>query len=266
MSPIPQGDPATSNTALCIVVPAHNEADGLADVLVEIAAAARSMVGAGNYSIIVVDDASTDGTAELLDAFAARSATRADDGDPTAGIDAGALSIVHLEANVGHGPALRAGWELADAEWIAHLDSDGEIVAADLAELWARRADADLVLGVRVGRADAVHRRVVTAVLRGVARVAAGRPLRDANSPCKLVRAPVLSKALAAAPPGAFAPSILLAVTVARTTGRIVEVPVRVRPRAHGRSWLVPTRLARGAARATLETTQLAWRLARQDR
>ncbi|MET0909496.1 MAG: glycosyltransferase family 2 protein [Ilumatobacteraceae bacterium] len=233
---------------LSVVLPAHNEVGVIASVIDDVVATARRLVGGtrgAGVQVIVVDDASTDGTSEALDELAARHAE---------------VTVVHLLDNVGHGPALRAGWERATGEWVAHLDSDAEVPADQLDRLWAVRADADLVLGVRTQRTDTTVRRFVTWTLKSVARIASGRRLRDANTPCKIVRRSSLKDALTLMPPDAFAPSVLLAVAVARRHGRVAEVEVVTRPRSHGTSWLVPTTLARGCARSMVDTVRVAWR------
>ena len=219
-------------------MPAHNEADSIEKAVGDAAATLRALVG-DRYELIIVDDASTDHTAALVGQLAA---------------DEARIRLIRLERNVGHGPALRTGWEAAGGIWIAHLDSDDEIPADQLALLWAQRERADLLLGVRTGRSSPPVRRLVSATLRQVARLAARRPLADANSPCKIVRRSALAPALDAMPPDAFAPSVLLAVHVARSGGRIVELPVESRLRAHGRSSLVPTRLVAGAAHSLRDT------------
>lgn len=225
-------------TALSLVMPAHNEFAGIESAVVDAVAVLRSLAG-DDVECIIVDDASTDGTGAVLDRLAA---------------DEPVVRVVHLTQNVGHGPALRTGWDLACGEWVAHLDSDDEIPADQLGLLWTQREGADLVLGVRTGRESTPSRRFVTATLRAVAHASARRRLADANSPCKIVHGSALRRALGSIPGDAFAPSVLLAVRVARTGGVIREVPVATRPRAHGRSWLVPTRLAKGAIRSFRDT------------
>ncbi|MEO6654332.1 MAG: glycosyltransferase family 2 protein [Ilumatobacteraceae bacterium] len=227
-----------SEVELSLVMPAHNEAAVISEVVAGALAVLRGMVG-DRFELIVIDDASTDGTELVLDGIAAVERS---------------VKVVHLASNVGHGPALRAGWNIATGAWVAHLDSDDEIPAHELAVLWDTRGDADLVLGVRTARQSPPSRRAVTWTLRQVAGVAARRRLADANTPCKIVRSAALGAALASMPPSAFAPSVLLAVHVARSGGIIREVPVATRLRSSGRSWLVPTRLASGAAHSFYDT------------
>lgn len=241
-----------SEARISVVIPAHDEGDVIVDVVRDLATVLDGLDGpdgtdrsSSGWEIVVVDDASTDATPVLLAELTP---------------ELPGLRVVRLDPNVGHGPALRTGWDAAESRsWIAHLDGDGEIPSDALAELWARRDEGDLLLGVRRQRYDGAVRRAVTGSLRIVARLAAGRPLKDANTPCKLVRAETLQRSLLQVPADAFAPSILLAVAVARQGGRIVEVPVDAVPRPHRRSWLVPRRLATGCVRSLWETARLAW-------
>ena len=244
-----RNDPSAA-VELSLVMPAHDEADIIEKAVRDALAALRSLVD-DRHELIVVDDASTDRTPEILERLVRD--------EPT-------VRVIRLDRNRGHGPALRAGWEAAVGTWIAHLDSDDEIPADQLELLWAHRDDADLLLGVRTGRSSPPVRRFVTGSLRQVARLAARRPLADANSPCKIVRRSTLAAALAATPADAFAPSILLAVHVSRSGGRIREIPVSTRQRAHGASWLVPTRLVAGSARSLRDTIAVGLGTIRVDR
>jgi len=229
---------------LSVVLPAHDEEDVIASVVDELA---RVLAAAGvAFEILVVDDASTDRTGAILDELAAARPE---------------VRVLHLPENCGHGPALRTGWEAAQAPWIGHLDGDGEVPASELGTLWDRRDGFDLVLGVRTSRTGGIGRRAVTSMLRVVARFTARQPLADANVPCKLVRREWLGRLFEFAPADAFAPSVLLAVVVARGGGQIVEIPVAVRHRPGRRSWLVPSRLVAGCARSLRDALALSRRL-----
>lgn len=226
------------------MLPAFNEEAGMMSVVGETVDALDRLDVP--FEIVVVDDASTDRTGAILDGLA-RSRSE--------------LRILHLPDNRGHGPALLAGLEQATGAWIGLLDGDGEVPVAELVALWDRRNDADLLLGQRANRSGGFSRRAVSAALRAVVRVTAHRAIADANVPCKLVRREWLDRALRVTPPDAFAPSVLLVVTVARGGGRIVEVPVTVADRPDRRSWLVPRRLAAGCARSLRDTIAVSRKL-----
>jgi glycosyltransferase involved in cell wall biosynthesis len=111
---------------ICALIPAFNEASHIAQVV----EGARSYV----ESVIVIDDGSTDGTAEV-----AR--------------QAGAFCI-ELPANGGKASALLRGFTHARAQNFTHaitLDGDGQHLPQDIPVLLqvARETDADLVIGAR---------------------------------------------------------------------------------------------------------------------
>ncbi|HMG44799.1 MAG TPA: glycosyltransferase family 2 protein [Acidimicrobiales bacterium] len=229
---------------LTVVVPVYDESETIEAVVREVVVVADELAP-GRCEVVVVDDGSTDGTGALVDVLAA---------------ELPEVQVVH-QVNRGHGPALLVGFDRARGRWIGHLDSDDQIPAKELAGLWSERAGADLVLGVRTDRDDPQHRLVLSAVVRRLVGLLAGRPVRDANVPCKLFRADLWAEARPLLPDDVFAPSIALALVAARQGHVIQEVPVAHRARTAGASTLRPLRLARAVATATGQTLTLAWRL-----
>jgi glycosyltransferase involved in cell wall biosynthesis len=120
------------NDNIFVVVAAHNEAR-------VIGATVRPLVERG-YSVVVVDDASTDETAEQLR------------GAPVA--------VLRHRINLGQGAALQTGMTFAlrhGADFVVHFDADGQHRVEDIDVLLAplRAGEADVVLGSRfLRRAD----------------------------------------------------------------------------------------------------------------
>ncbi len=190
----------------CVIVPAFQARATLPAVLADLADALP------NIPVFVVDDGSTDGTAE-----AAR--------------EAGAKVLAHA-VNRGKGAALATGLRAAHAHgyrMAVSVDADGQHPAAEArAVLFADDDPGALVLGVRdLGHAGAPRaNRFSNGISNHFLSRFARRPLLDTQ--CGLRRYPVESTlALDARAHGyAFeAEALLLA---ARTGVRIVELPVRV--------------------------------------
>ncbi len=111
-----------------LIIPAYNEAGRLESVLADVASVAPG------FRVVVVDDGSEDGTAEL--------ARRA-----------GAFVLRH-PFNLGYGVALQTGYKYAlrsGASLLVQMDADGQHAARDIARLVEpiRRDECDLVVGSR---------------------------------------------------------------------------------------------------------------------
>ncbi len=116
---------------LSIIIPAYNEADRLPGTLRRIRAYFAQARPDGAPEIIVVDDGSSDRTAEL-----AREA------------DPGVRVIVHPR-NLGKGAAVRTGMLAARGEWRYMTDADMSVPIEQLGNFLARAADADIVIASR---------------------------------------------------------------------------------------------------------------------
>ena len=201
------------------IIPAYNEAANLPGVLAGLRE--RAAQGRLPLDVVVVDDGSTDGTADVA---------RAD----------GAV-VLQLPFNLGIGGALRAGFRYAvqhGYDRAVQLDADGQHDPLAIDELLAALEDADLVIGSRfaadvssyeVGRT----RRRAMHLLRLIIRVLTGRTFTDTSSGFRAFNRPMLEH-FARSYPTEYMESVeaLLAATYAGF--RIVEVPVEMQQRAAG--------------------------------
>jgi glycosyltransferase involved in cell wall biosynthesis len=231
---------------LSVVVPVYNEA-GSVETLVD--DFERELVPRfERVEVIVVDDASTDETPQILDRLAAERPW---------------LDVQRAERNAGHGPAVMRGLRRARAEWIFQIDSDGQFVVGEFPRLWDRRDDADLVLGVRAERNDPRHRLLLTRAVRVAASLLAGRRIRDVNTPFRLVRRSVWVELEPLMGPDTRAPNILVTLGTAVRGRRIVDVPVTHLAREGGTSTLRTLRLVRFSLRGLGQLIGFRYRLAR---
>ena len=167
--------PARAAPAVSVVVPAHDEAPNLVRLLAEVRAALDPF--GITWELIVVDDGSSDGTAEILDRLA--------------GIDA-RVRPLHLPHRRGQTAALAAGFAIARADRIATLDADLQCKPADLPALLAALDGADFACGVRVGRNDPLSRRVASACSNFVRRLVLAPRVRDLACPLRVFDAAAL--------------------------------------------------------------------------
>ena len=208
---------------LLIIIPAFNEEEALAGLLAEVRALQSEQLGA-EIEVVVVDDGSTDRTAEVARAGGAR--------------------VVRLAHNLGIGGAVQTGLRLAYREgfdYAAQVDGDGQHPPAELAKLLeATRAEPppDLVVGTRYVDKDNFRstwlRRLGSWWLRVLLRIVTGQKLTDPTSGFRLYGKRALKKFDETYPYDFPEPESL---AIARASHlRVTEVRVTMRERQGGKS------------------------------
>jgi glycosyltransferase involved in cell wall biosynthesis len=140
-----------------IVIPAFNEADAIAGVVRELAAAAPWR------EILVIDDGSTDETA--------------------ANAAAAGATVIRQPYNKGNGAAVKAGIRAATGEYLLIIDGDGQHKPSDALRLTALLGEYDLVVGARSSETQAsATRRLGNGVLNWLAGYLAERQIPDLTS------------------------------------------------------------------------------------
>jgi glycosyltransferase involved in cell wall biosynthesis len=207
-----------------VFIPAWNEEENLPAVLDDLR---RELAGA---DVLVVDDGSTDGTAEVARRHGAE--------------------VLSLGTNRGLPIGIASGYRWALDQGYAYcgrVDADGQHPAAELARLLAlvRAGVCDVAVGSRFVSGEGYEpyryvpspaRRLGTALLRRGMRLALRRPFADATSGLYAVNAAALP--LLAEPFRTAAPEVEALLRLADAGLRVDEVPVRMEQRAGGESKL----------------------------
>lgn len=159
---------AATREGVCIVVPAYDEEEAIEACLREL----RAVMGEldRESELIVINDGSTDRTAELARAAGVR--------------------VIDLPENRGYGAALKAGIEAAQFETIVITDADGTYPAKEIPALLERAEQYDMVVGARTGANVAIPfaRRPAKWFLTKLASYLAGRPIPDLNSGMRVLK------------------------------------------------------------------------------
>jgi glycosyltransferase involved in cell wall biosynthesis len=232
---LPAGRLAESSahsTRLIAIIPAHNEAANLASVVADVSARRPDL------QVLVVDDGSTDSTAEVLDDLGVR--------------------WIRLPERMGVGCAMRAGLRCAlrlGFDSAVRLDGDGQHGASDLETLLEpiQSGQAEVVLGSRYAAANSGRDLIYRFVRHPLAvclTALTGRRITDPTSGfCAF--GPRAVRLLADHHPSGYAePELRL--FLSRNGLRVVEVSVRQRARLNGRTSLTALRLLQAGARVML--------------
>ena len=209
--------PPAPDRQVSLVIPAYNEAAGIRQAVAEAEQALGRLAGA--YEILVVDDGSTDGTADLV-ADAARANPH--------------VRLLRHPGNRGYGAALRTGFAAARFDRVAFTDADCQFHLDDLAPLLALADRHPVAVGYRVDRQDPWQRRFFSWGYNTLARGLLGTRVRDCDCALKVFHNGALADLLPETP-GFFVNTEML--TRARQQGHgVAEAGVRHRPRLRGTS------------------------------
>jgi dolichol-phosphate mannosyltransferase len=197
---------------LSVILPVFNELGSLPGLVDELIAALDPLEE--SYEILLVDDASTDGSgAWIAEAAGRRPGVRG----------------LALAGHEGQSAALAAGFQAARGAIFVTLDADGQNDPADIPRVLDALAGADVVSGVRARRDDRWLRRVSSRIANGVRRAVLRDGVTDVGCSLKAYRAEYVRGLPLFRGAHRFLPALC------RGRGaRVAELPVAHRPRRHG--------------------------------
>jgi hypothetical protein len=205
-----------------ILMPVCNEADVIDGVIEEWAREVFAYLPDG--SELIFDDCSTDATTDLINAASERH------------------PWVRLERSTRDGffaSAMRL-YRRASCPLIFFTDSDGQYVAADFWKVAEHIADHDMVHGGKESRKDPLYRLGSSAGFNTLVRAFFRSDCEDVNSAFRLIRREMLEDVLPDIHRLGLLPNAEMYIRAEKLGYRIRNVPVRHRPRAHGKSRGVP--------------------------
>jgi glycosyltransferase involved in cell wall biosynthesis len=210
---------------LSLVVPAYNEEQALVTLLPE----ALEFCERHNFTLIVTNDGSRDGTGDVLARFAQH---------PN-------LVVVKHKVNRGYGGAIKSGVMAATSRYVITIDADGQHRLEDVLRLYElmRSRDADMIVGRRVATSrESLYRGIGKALLRTVARMLMPLHIRDLNSGMKIYDSN-LGKRYLRLCPNSMAYSDVITLVFISQRHLVLEEPITVVPRTTGKS-TISTRTA----------------------
>jgi dolichol-phosphate mannosyltransferase len=208
-----------------VIVPTYDEVDNLGPLL------ARLRAAVPDAHVLVVDDASPDGTGELADRLAAD--------DPH-------IRVLHRPAKAGLGHAYLAGFAIALAEnyrYVVEIDADGSHDPAELPDMIdLAESGADLVIGSRWVPGGAVRnwpwpRRAISRAGNAYSRRVLRSRIRDITAGFRVYRVSALENlGLTAVSSQGYCFQVELAWRLERAGRPIAEHPITFVERVTGRS------------------------------
>jgi len=209
---------------LSIVIPVFNERDNLPPLIDEINGVCDK--AGWKREIIVVDDGSTDGSAQAAGSM------------PN-------VTVIRFRRNFGQTAAFDAGFHAAQYEYIVTMDGDGQNDPGDVPNLVAylRANDLDVVSGWRVDRQDKVSKRVISRGANVLRKIFLSDSIHDSGCSLKIYRRECFDSFRLYGEMHRFIPALL------EMRGFSVgELPVNHRPRRTGKSKYNAVRTFKGLA------------------
>jgi glycosyltransferase involved in cell wall biosynthesis len=170
------------------------------------------------FEVVFVDDGSRDRSAEIIRGFR--------EGDPR-------VRLVRLKANAGETAATDAGFKAARGRWVVTMDADLQNDPHDIPGMLAHLEQWDAVTGWRVsrGEGDSVARRASSRIANRVRNALSEETIQDSGCTFRAFRRECLRGLVLYRGFHRFIPTLL------KMRGyRVLEVPVKNRPRRFGQS------------------------------
>ena len=210
---------------LSVVLPAFNEENSILEAIDQ----CRRLVELINSTeVIVIDDGSTDNTAEVVRRASEEYAW---------------LRLVRHEGNLGYGKAIRTGFAAASGEFVFYTDADNQFDITELAEHWPLLLDLDMLAGYRVYRYDPFPRLVASWAYNRLVRVLFRVRVRDVDCSFKVMRRQKLDSIVLLSTD--FFIDTEIVARARKWNWRIAEVGVRHFPRRAGKTTVRPSDVPR---------------------
>lgn len=199
-----------------VVIPVYNEQESLPELLRRTTAACESL--GRPYEIVLVDDGSSDQSAELLCEAAQRPGSR--------------VVAVLLNRNYGQHSAIMAGFSHVKGDLVITLDADLQNPPEEIPRLVAAAEQGyDVVGTIRQNRQDSWFRKRASRLINSLIQRTTGKSMSDYGCMLRAYRSNIIKAMLHCHERSTFIP--ILANSFARRT---IEIPVQHAEREHGES------------------------------
>ncbi len=158
--------------------PAYNDAKSIGKLVTDAFDILSNLTN--DFEVIVINDGSTDETAQVLRELETKHQN---------------LRIIQHETNRGYGGALQSGFRAAAKDLVFYTDGDAQYDVRELPKLLALLDEkTDVVNGYKIERGDKLKRKVAGGFYNSLARILFSLPIRDVDCDFRLIRRAVLGK------------------------------------------------------------------------
>jgi glycosyltransferase involved in cell wall biosynthesis len=216
LSTAPSRNSAATGIDITVTIPLYNEVENIPILYSRVRDALEAL--RRNWELVLVNDGSSDGSAQLLDNIAA-SDTR--------------VTVIHFRSNYGQTAAFMAGLDYARGTIVVPMDGDLQNDPDDIARLLAKLDEGfDVVSGWRKDRKDAaIKRNLLSRIANSIISRVSGVHLHDYGCSLKAYRRSVLDGVKLYGEMHRFVP-----IYAAWNGARVTEMEVTHHPRLHGQS------------------------------
>jgi len=210
-----------------VIIPTYNEIDNISIAIEKVLSLGE------NFDILVVDDNSPDGTAEIVKGFVSKHSNRV------------FLEIKNIKEGLGKAYTLGFNWSMArNYDYIFEMDADLSHDPNDLVRMYneLQNINCDVVIGSRyVNGINVVNwplSRIILSYFASIySRIITGLPVKDATSGFVGFKREVLEKMnLSSILFNGYAFQIELKFKAFKNNFKILEIPIIFRDRVHGES------------------------------
>jgi len=211
---------------ISIIMPAHNEADRIAESIEETAKTFNEF--GCSWEIVAIDDGSTDDTFKILESLRKKYPEH--------------LIVRQNSANFGKGRAIKKAMHYVTGSYVMFLDADMDLHPIQTQTLFdiMRLDDADIVIGSKLHPNSIVkypiERKIVSYIYYFVVRILFDLPCHDTQTGLKLFKVEVLNAVLPRILVKKFAYDLEVLVNAHHLGYKIAEAPIVLKPqRRYGR-------------------------------
>jgi glycosyltransferase involved in cell wall biosynthesis len=166
-----------SRISLSVFFPCHNEAGSIASLTHQALEVLEEI--SDDYEVIIVNDGSTDATAQIADRLAQENRQ---------------VKVVHHPINRGYGGALQSGFRAAGKQWVFYTDGDGQFDIKELPPLLELTDKYDIITCYRLNRRDNLIRKMNAWAWEKLMNFVFDLKLRDIDCAFKLYRREIFDR------------------------------------------------------------------------